>query len=184
MSEQQCDEVELRPLAVEDAKAFAVFLLQLDRQTEFMLYEPEERGEFDVKSARAKILAESEHGVLVGAFTSSLSLVGYVSGQGSLLRRVRHMLYIVVGILPAYAHHGIGAKLLRSVIDWGGAHGISRLELTVVHENTPAIGLYRRQGFQVEGIRRGSMCIDGVLHDELYMAKVVNPASTDMSPYY
>ena len=50
---------------------------------------------------------------------------------------------------------------------------MTRLELTVFCENTPAVRLYRKMGFEIEGIRRNSMKLDGVYKDEYAMAKML-----------
>jgi len=39
--------------------------------------------------------------------------------------------------------------------------------------NTPAIGLYRKLGFQVEGTKVHALCVDGIYVDELLMAKLL-----------
>ena len=104
--EEPTENVEFRWLTVTDAAAFADFVPLLDVQSEFMLYEPRERGDFGIEESRAKIAAETRHGLLVGAFASAQHLVGYVSAQGSALPRIRHVLYLVLGVLPAYGHHG------------------------------------------------------------------------------
>ena len=130
--EETDESIVLRRVTVTDAAAFADFVPLLDAHAEFMLFEPKERGDFGIKESRAKINAESRHGVLIGAFVSAQRLIGYVSAQGSALRRIRHVLYLVVGVLPAYGHHGIGTELLGAVEEWGLARVIRRLELTVV----------------------------------------------------
>jgi hypothetical protein len=38
------------------------------------------------------------------AFTSTAHLIGYVSAQGSPLRRIKHVLNVVIEILPEYAY--------------------------------------------------------------------------------
>ena len=45
------------------------------------------------------------------------------------------------------------------------------MELTVLTSNERAKNLYRKLGFIEEGVRRGSMLLDGDYVDELYMAK-------------
>jgi RimJ/RimL family protein N-acetyltransferase len=166
--------MEFRPLNAQDAPAFSALVPQLDQQTEFMLIEPGERGRFGAAEARKKIIAESRNGVLIGAFTSTAHLIGYVSAQGSPLRRIKHVLYVVIGIIPEYAHRGVGTRLLSAVDNWARERDIHRLELTVIRENVAAIGLYTKHGFEIEGVRRQSTRIGNVAHDEFYMAKLLD----------
>ena len=42
-------------------------------------------------------------------------------------------------------------------------------------ENTAAIALYTSLGFETFGLERGFLLVDGVLHDELHMARPVAP---------
>ena len=48
----------------------------------------------------------------------------------------------------------------------------SRLELTVICENSVAKHLYEKNGFEIEGIKRKSVLVDGKYLDEFYMAKI------------
>jgi RimJ/RimL family protein N-acetyltransferase len=52
---------------------------------------------------------------------------------------------------PELRGQGIGAAMVRQVIDWASALGATRLVLGVTEGDTPARRLYERAGFQVEG---------------------------------
>jgi RimJ/RimL family protein N-acetyltransferase len=53
----------------------------------------------------------------------------------------------------------------------GPAVGISRLELTVMSDNEPALALYERAGYSLEGRKRDAIIVDGIGVDELVMGK-------------
>lgn len=48
----------------------------------------------------------------------------------------------------------------------------TRLELTVRCDNEPAIHLYRKNGFVVEGVKKHTMRVNGEYVDEYTMAKL------------
>jgi putative acetyltransferase len=54
--------------------------------------------------------------------------------------------------------------------------GLSRIELTVRTDNTRAIALYRKLGFETEGIMRRHMLIDETYVDSLLMALLYDTA--------
>lgn len=54
-------------------------------------------------------------------------------------------------VAPEWRGRGIGADLVRSVVDWAAAAGAERLTLWVVTTNTPAPSLYRAAGFAGTG---------------------------------
>lgn len=49
---------------------------------------------------------------------------------------------------------------------------MTRLELTVICENEAAKRLYLKSGFEIEGVKRKSVCVDGAYLDEYYMARI------------
>ncbi|MGH3277812.1 MAG: GNAT family N-acetyltransferase [Trebonia sp.] len=126
-----------------DAAGLLTLKKDLDRETSFMLLEPGERAEDD-----ADVAAELT------------SLAGAAN-------------CVVIGVLAAASGQGAGSGLLRELERWAPAHGIHRLELTVMARNHRARRLYERMGFAVEGRRRQCLLVDGRLVDELYMAKLL-----------
>lgn len=55
---------------------------------------------------------------------------------------------------------------------WAEEKQITRLELTVICENEAAKHLYTKSGFEIEGIKRKAVCVDGTYLEEYYMAMV------------
>jgi RimJ/RimL family protein N-acetyltransferase len=49
---------------------------------------------------------------------------------------------------------------------------LRRIELTVHTSNQRAIDVYKRCGFQVEGVRQSSLLVDGKYVDEYLMAVI------------
>jgi RimJ/RimL family protein N-acetyltransferase len=61
---------------------------------------------------------------------------------------------------------------MEHVITWSSSVELHRLELTVHTTNLRALNLYLRQGFQVEGVRRHSLRVDGQYVDEYLMSRI------------
>lgn len=88
------------------------------------------------------------------------------------LRR-RHAWMLGISVAPAAQRRGVGSALMAAMCDyadrWAGA---LRLELTVFTDNAPAIALYRKFGFEIEGTHRGYALRDGVYADVYAMARL------------
>jgi RimJ/RimL family protein N-acetyltransferase len=56
---------------------------------------------------------------------------------------------------------------------WARERGFHRLELTVMTHNERAIRLYKKMGFEVEGVKKHSLFVNGEYVDEYYMAKLI-----------
>lgn len=84
----------------------------------------------------------------------------------------RHSAVLGMGLLPGYRGQGLGGRLLSATLEGGRERGLRRIELIVRTDNAPAIALYRRHGFVVEGTCRQYLSLDGVDHDALLMARL------------
>ena len=164
---------EVRVAGPDDAAALLRLKQRLDLQTSFMLLEPDER-ETSVRALADELgtVARSGNSVVIVA-KSGDELVGYVELTGGAFRRNRATAHLVIGVLAEASGQGLGAGLLAEAKRWAAAHGVHRLELTVMAHNQRAAGLYERMGFSVEGRRAQCLLIDGRFVDELYMAVIL-----------
>jgi ribosomal protein S18 acetylase RimI-like enzyme len=78
-----------------------------------------------------------------------------------------------VGLLPQFRGQGIGTKLTKKALAAARAFGLHRVELTVREHNTGAIELYKKQGFEFEGVQRDAVLVDGAYENVVCMAVVL-----------
>jgi L-phenylalanine/L-methionine N-acetyltransferase len=72
-----------------------------------------------------------------------------------------------------FHRRGIGAALLAALIDTADNWlNLTRLELTVFVDNEPAIRLYKKFGFAIEGTRRADAFREGRFVDSFQMARL------------
>ena len=171
------DRFMVREAKPRDAAMLLDLRLHLDSESQFMMLEPGERlaSVAATEAELARIEACPNSVILVAQADSAAELAGYMSAEGGVYRRNRHVAYVVIGVRQKYAGRGIGTDLLGGIETWARGAAIHRLELTVMADNYRAIGLYRRMGFEIEGTRRNAMCISGRLVDEFMMAKLLPP---------
>jgi RimJ/RimL family protein N-acetyltransferase len=163
----------IRKAEVDDAEALVSFFERLDREANFMLYEPGERNL--TAEQQAKRLASLENSSSGAMFVAKVAgeIIGFVAGVGGTANRNRHSVHIVIGILEAFCGRGIGPALMETLESWAVEHCFHRLELTVMTHNSRAIALYKKRGFEEEGIKRHSLLVNGEYENELYMAKLL-----------
>jgi putative acetyltransferase len=78
-----------------------------------------------------------------------------------------------MGVHDAHVGRGIGTRLLRAILDTADNWlDLRRNELTVFVDNAPAIALYERHGFAVEGTLRSYAFRDGAYEDVYAMARL------------
>ena len=104
-------------------------------------------------------------------------LAGRIVGTASLARRAGRCLHaadIGMGVHDDFYGRGIGTALLSALVEAAdGWLNVKRLQLTVYTDNAAAIGLYRKFGFQEEGVLRAFAFRDGGYVDALSMARLV-----------
>lgn len=76
-----------------------------------------------------------------------------------------------MGLLPEYRGKGIGSRLLKAVMDHAKTFGLEKVELHVYTSNEPAIALYKKFGFEQEGLIKKYRKLDGKYFDCLAMGK-------------
>ena len=165
------DKMEIRNIRIEDAENYLDMLLNLDKETKFMMFEPGERST-DINAVKNAIKKSINDNNLFLVVTYKENIVGFLSIQKGEYRRIRHTGYLVVGIREKYRGMGIGSKLFSKIDTWAMENNITRIELTVIYSNTIAKHLYEKNGFIVESIKKNAMIIDDKYVDVFSMAKI------------
>ena len=119
-----------------------------DSVNPFMSWEKVSKQDFEVcfddLLSRDEFLAFEEDGNLLG-------LVTVIRGKW----RKKHVASLgSLAVSPSHQNKGVGRRMMSLLIDRLRDEGIRRLELTVDSDNLAAIHLYRKLGFQQEGILR------------------------------
>ncbi|MCD8510559.1 MAG: GNAT family N-acetyltransferase [Bacillus sp. (in: Bacteria)] len=163
----------IRTIVQKDAELFLKLSKKLDSETNFLLFEADERTTTVEEQAASiqKTLAQSNSTILV--VEDNDELVGYIWARGGHAKRTRHMVHIVIGILQSHTGKGLGTKLFQELEKWAKVQNIHRLELTLMATNKVAFKLYEKMGFGLEGTKRDVYVIDNEFVDEYMMAKFI-----------
>jgi len=159
-------------LTKEHAQDFLKMQLQLDKETDNMLFEAGERPN-DIERVHRNIEYTKEIGSVVLLAYKDEVCAGFALANRGTLNRVRHSAYIVIGVLEAYQSIGVGKALFCELIEWAKDNAIKRLELTVRTSNQIGISLYEKYGFEIEGVKKHAMLVNGEYVDEYYMARIL-----------
>ena len=162
--------IHIRRAAVQDAPAYArimgdpaVFpgLMQMpyasDEVWRQRLVDSNVPGKTDL------LIVAELNGEVVG--TAGLHPVG-------LQMRRRHAWMLGISVLPSAQGQGVGAALMQALCDYADNWiGALRLELGVYTDNAPALALYRKFNFEIEGTQRAYALRDGRYVDSHLMVR-------------
>ncbi|WDR36027.1 GNAT family N-acetyltransferase [Pseudomonas serboccidentalis] len=121
---------------------------------------------------RQRLMADNERALKLVALHQG-QVIGNLGLEGYSRIRRSHAGSIGMGVAVAWQGKGVGSTLLAAALDvadnWMNLH---RVELTVYADNEAAIGLYRKFGFEDEGLFRDYAVRDGQWVDTLSMARL------------
>ncbi|WP_426200986.1 GNAT family N-acetyltransferase [Pseudomonas sp. TWP3-1] len=121
---------------------------------------------------RQRLLAGNDRALKLVAVHQGV-VVGQIGLEAYSRIRRSHAGSFGMGVATAWQGKGVGSKLLAAALDvadnWMNLH---RVELAVYADNEAAIGLYRKFGFEDEGLFRDYAVRDGQWVDTLSMARL------------
>ncbi|MGE5682027.1 MAG: N-acetyltransferase family protein [Bacillota bacterium] len=100
-------------------------------------------------------------------------VIGWCDISPLKLEGFRHCGRLGMGVHKDYRNSGIGRMLIVNTIQKAVNKGMERIELEVFASNKPAITLYEKMGFKVEGIKRKARKIDQNYEDIIEMALLI-----------
>lgn len=163
----------IRQAEQKDAKQLAALILQVERESPYMLYEAEERKLTAEKQTQMIGTLEKQSNSVILLSEMESKLTGYLFALGGQTLKNKHNAYIVIGILSEKRGQGIGTALFNHLERWALKIGLHRLELTVLTDNIAGIKLYQKTGFEIEGVKRDSLFTQGKFADEYVMSKIL-----------
>lgn len=100
-------------------------------------------------------------------------IIGDVALSVGINPRIRHTGYIGIMVHKDYQNKGVGSALLETVLNMADEWlMLVRVELGVFPDNERAIHLYKKYGFEEEGIKRKAIIRKGEYVDEMIMARI------------
>ena len=91
----------------------------------------------------------------------------------SALPRLRHSALLGISVAPEAQGKGVGTALMQAMCDFADRWmQVQRIQLDVYTDNTAAIALYRKFGFETEATQRGYALRDGAYVDSHCMARL------------
>lgn len=175
--------VTLRSAHTADAEAVCALTASVTSELAYTLFEPGELGHASVRIGKRVRDAVDDPDELrliavvdaAKAPADAQSVVGDMSITAGRWKRLAHVATMGIDIHRDYRRVGLGDAMVREALAWALAHpNIERVELYVYADNLPAVALYRKHGFRVEGKRaRYFRTSDGRYFDDLIMARFV-----------
>ncbi len=167
-------ELEISSIKPGEARDVLEFMKAVSRETDYLIREP---GELQMTEKEEKEYIEKqlkgERSIFIGARIGD-ELVGTLGFSSPPFQRYSHRGSFGMAVSRRFWNYGIGTHLVRALLKWAEDRGIEKISLEVDAENLRAIKLYRKFGFELEGIlKRSKKMLSGEYRDELLMARIL-----------
>ncbi|MFD3158754.1 GNAT family N-acetyltransferase (plasmid) [Haloimpatiens sp. FM7330] len=160
------DDLTIREAKIEDAKQILQLVKKVMSEVEFF---PKAAEEFQLSVEQEEEFIEKTSLVLVAEIDGKI--VGASTLQKGNCIKNKHVADFGITILQEYSNLKIGSLLMEKVIEWSKENEVEKIELEVFEKNIPAINLYKKFGFIVEGRRNRNIKIRHQYQDTLLMCK-------------
>lgn len=164
----------LREPIESDAKEIIDFYNMVGGETSYLSFE---RGEYQLseegqinsinninKSINNTMILAMRHSEIVG--------IGTISSNQKI--KGRHVGELGIVIKEEFCNLGLGRIMMEYLIDWCKYNNITRkISLSVREDNPRAIALYKKCGFEVEGILKNETYLDGEFFNIVIMGLIL-----------
>jgi RimJ/RimL family protein N-acetyltransferase len=167
-------EVILREATCEDAKDIIDFYNVVGGETTFLSFcggeykVTEEQQENMIKSTNS-----SENNTMILA-TIKDEIIGLGTITSNQKTKGKHVGILGIVISDKYCNIGLGKIIVDYLINWCKSNNITKkISLVVRQDNPRAIALYEKFGFELEGILKNEVYIDGEFYNLLGMGLIL-----------
>lgn len=160
-----------------DTKDYKNITKMIEKLADETNYYPFTSQDYNISEEEQKAfigkMNSQENCFILGCFDNDI-LVGVVYLYGGNRARNYHSCTLGIGVLKDYSNMGIGSNLISKAIDYAyNCDVIGKINIQVVKENKRAINFYKKYNFQIEGIEKRSLFIDGRFYDSVNLGLVL-----------
>ena len=156
-------EIIYRDAKVEDAEKIVAFYNYVGGETSYLSFE---KDEYPMTVSEQEDEIRSMDGE---------EIAGIATIHSTHKIKARHDGELGIVVAKKYQKQGIGSRLIQMLIDWCKGNGVTtRISLDTRADNIPAVALYMKFGFEIEGCRKNSTLLNGVYYDLYIMGMMIN----------
>ena len=167
------EDILIRPAGPEDTEGIVAHRVGIASEPDtFVSYTAEEANRA-VEKERERIIKQLEEGDLCLVAVAEDRIIAEIGcSMDHSYSITRHTAVLGMSVERNYRNRGLGSKMMQEAIKWAQGKRVVRLELEVYAENRPAIHLYEKNGFEVEGCKRKYAKQRGRYYDSLIMSRL------------
>lgn len=165
--------VNLREAVKEDGKTMIDFYNIVGGETDFLSFGKNDfKKDLTVYEGYLEATRGEANSIILLAEMNN-KLVGIASINSSPKTRFSHVGEFGIVIAQQYCGLGLGKEIIEYIIEWATSNGITKkISLVTSENNYRAMELYKKVGFEVEGILKKDNYVNGVYGNTIIMGRI------------
>ncbi len=171
----EAEDIIIREVTEDDAKEILNLVLQMSEESDNFPFTSKDYS-MSLENQRSFInyMQYMKNSIFYAAFDERKP-VGIIYLEGGKRIRTFHSCNLGMGVKKDYWNKKIGTMLLQKSLDFVLSNeNIAKIDLQVRTDNSYAIKLYKRYGFEIEGKIKRALFIDGRFYDYLSMGRLID----------
>ncbi|MCU9811577.1 GNAT family N-acetyltransferase [Paraclostridium sp. AKS81] len=165
----------LRSPIKEDAQAMIDYLNIIGGESDFITFG---KNEFSMS-----VEAEQDYIERINSMDNSKNvliiiedeIIGIASITSVQKERMKHNGTLGISIRKKYWGIGLGSEIMAYLIDWAKSNKITKkINLLVREDNIRGVKLYKKFGFEKEGLLKKDICVNGVYYNTIAMGLYID----------
>ena len=165
------NQVTIRQISQEDIESLHACLDSVARERKYLGFTRAD----PLEETRKSLVADMERGVIRLIALDASRVIGWCHIRPDRWEGFTHARWLGMGVLKEYRSQGVGSALLHQTLAEARNRGLERVELSVFASNLPAIHLYEKFKFEIEGRKQRARKLDGSYDDIIVMALLFDP---------
>lgn len=163
----------IRAIEASDARSFIHLQEEIFQQTDFM-YNMKNELDLTVQQLRKDLgyWKQLKNRTILLCILNGI-FAGYAVIHGYKHSKTKHVASVRIAVKDEHQRQGIGSELLKAAERWSKQRDISRLEASVMEHNESALNLFKKLGFQQEGIRQNAIKLNDTFINEYSLSKIL-----------
>lgn len=174
-STDKSDDIIIREVTEGDADEILKLILEMSEESDNF---PFTSDDYSMSAENQKSFINYMHYMKNSIFYAAYSddrPVGIIYIEGGKRKRTFHVCSLGMGVKKEYWNKKIGTRLLEAALEFAFSNeNLAKIELQVRTDNTHAIKLYKKYGFEIEGKIKRALFIEDRFYDYLSMGRLID----------
>lgn len=163
-------EVTIREATKDDAQKMIDFYNVVGGETDFLSFGANEfKRNLQEYEEYITAISKEQNSIMLLALIDS-EIISIATINSSQRERTKHVGTLGIVVSKKYTGLGLGKVLMNDLLEWAKQNGVTKKISLVTNEtNTVAIELYKKLGFEVEGLLKQDNLINGNFNNTVIM---------------